>query len=270
MALNEDQVKLMNYYQMEEFKQKLIEDNRPKDEKDMVDAYLSDFLKYAKKLGENVKEHPYAVAYMFFSKGYDAAPPATRGICDLSRMTMSNMIPLDALLTRILYDMGVKMGLYFDMLERYKIDEELDVIKEEDDKDKLYDLIIAFFKNHIDKNVDYEKEFCMLLNEDSINTLKNAIEKFEQIMGIFRNNNIERDRLLFNTVIAKTYNFDMEYMTSVQATNHASFIDSLYRNPKKYMKDLDTIEVVKQDEHHHSHIEKVPVYRKEKVNNDEG
>ena len=38
MALNEDQVKLMNYYQMDEFKQKLIENNRPKDEKDMVDA----------------------------------------------------------------------------------------------------------------------------------------------------------------------------------------------------------------------------------------
>lgn len=264
MALNEDQVKLMNYYQMDEFKQKLIENNRPKDEKDMVDAYLSDFLKYAKKLGENVKEHPYAIAFMFFNKGYDSAPPTTRGICDLSRMTLSNMIPLDALLTRILYDMGVKMGMYFDMLEVYKIDEELDAIKEEDDKDELYDLIIHFFKTHVNKNVDYEKDFCMLLNDDSINTLRNAIDKFEQIMGIFRNNNIETDKLLFNMVITKTYNFDMEFMTPVQATNHAAFIDSLYRYPKQYMEDLDTIEVTKQDDNHHTHIEKVPVYKKVK------
>lgn len=272
--LNKHNVEAYNYHQLIELKNGLEKNNRPIEERDMVDKYIIDFMTFKEKYGESVLEHSYDHAKKFYDMKYDEVPSLIRGIKDVSRMTLSNTIPLESLLANCIMKLREKIPMYYDMLRTGSIVDELcamlDLIDQEE-ADQLYDSIIDFFKSHIDDTVDYEENFCLLLTKETVVSLARSIKALVATMNAYTNyESIKSDRFIFNEIIAKDYNLIGEDKSYVQQMNLAGFIDGLYRNPKTKNK-LDKISILV-NHGDHNHIEEIPVYKKtsEEVENNEG
>lgn len=268
--LNKDVLYQMNYNQLKGLKENLEKENGSQKEKDMVDEFLSDFLDYIAKYGDEIKNHPYGNAKHFYKLEYDEIPPMNRGLRDVSRLTTSNMIPMESILNQCLIKIINQLPMYYDMIINNggfgrDLDEIYDAI-EANELDIVYDGILNFFVNHIDDKIDYEKEFCMLLVKETLIPLHNTIATFNRAKYSFEEGSkVSTDKFVLNHLIANAYNFTIDGMNYEQRINATGFLDSLYRNPKtRIPKEKVTIAVNHGD---HQHLEEIPVYRK--VNNNE-
>jgi len=253
-----------NYHQLIDLKSNLEKNDRPIEERDQVDKYIIDFMIFKEKYGDSILEHSYTNANRFYNMKYDEVPSLVRGMKDVSRMTLSNTIPLESLLANCITKLCVKIPMYYDMLRASSIVDELcnilDLIDQEE-ADQLYDAIIDFFKTHVDNTVNYEEDFCLLLTKETVESLIKSIKALVTTMNVYTNSeSIRSDRFIFNEMIAKDYNLIGEDKSYVQQVNTAGFIDSLYKNPKTKNK-LDKISILV-NHGDHQHIEEIPVYKK--------